>query len=156
MNVDAHENPAVQPDWKQNDDTASDYIKNRPFYEEVVDTLLDPTLENWRTLTKTNLDTLTCSWRVAGVDYIDVTPARHESGTVAYYELGSAHVTVISSLDYIEIGPHGADVHLLKRESNVKQLDPKFIPMATSDALGVVQPGNQKQPNLTLYKKGGN
>ena len=37
MNVDAHEKPATQPDWDQNDVTASDYIKNRPFYTEMTE-----------------------------------------------------------------------------------------------------------------------
>ena len=32
----------VQPDWKQNDPTASDYIKNRPFYEEVTEVVMLP------------------------------------------------------------------------------------------------------------------
>ena len=30
----------VQPDWNQNDSTASDYIKNRPFYSETTETVL--------------------------------------------------------------------------------------------------------------------
>ena len=30
----------VQPDWNQNDDTAQDYVKNRPFYTDVVETVL--------------------------------------------------------------------------------------------------------------------
>lgn len=125
MNVDAHEKPAVQPDWEQNDDTAANYIKNRPFYEEKVDTLLDPTIKNWRTLT--NFDTLECSWRVAGVDYIDVIPSRPED-SVFIYELGTVHVAVISRQSYIAIDPSDADVHLLKREFNIKQIDPKFLP----------------------------
>ena len=32
------EDKLEKPDWEQNDETASDYIKNRPFYEETVDT----------------------------------------------------------------------------------------------------------------------
>ena len=32
----------VQPDWNQNDSTANDYIKNRPFYEETVWTVMLP------------------------------------------------------------------------------------------------------------------
>ena len=32
----------VQPDWKQNDPTAGDYIKNRPFYEEVTEVVMLP------------------------------------------------------------------------------------------------------------------
>lgn len=30
----------VQPDWNQNDDTKPDYVKNRPFYTETVETVL--------------------------------------------------------------------------------------------------------------------
>ena len=30
----------VQPDWNQNDETAPDYVKNRPFYEERIGTYL--------------------------------------------------------------------------------------------------------------------
>ena len=30
----------VQSDWNQNDETASDYVKNRPFYSEVTETVL--------------------------------------------------------------------------------------------------------------------
>lgn len=138
MNVDAHEKPAVQPDWEQNDATAADYIKNRPFYEEVVDTLLDPTIENWRSLV--NFDTLVCSWHVAGVDYIDVIPSVYESGEVNQYKLGTVYVNVMGRQGRIFIGPSDADVHLLKREAGGKQIDPKFLPMATSDTLGVVQP----------------
>lgn len=42
----------VQPDYNQNNSTASDYIKNRPFYDlgTISETLLDltnPTLETW-------------------------------------------------------------------------------------------------------------
>lgn len=33
----------VQPDWNQNDDTAADYVKNRPFYEtDPVETVMLP------------------------------------------------------------------------------------------------------------------
>lgn len=44
--------PVIQPDYNQNDSTASDYIKNRPFYDlgTIPETLLDltnPTLETW-------------------------------------------------------------------------------------------------------------
>ena len=31
---------SVQPDWNQNDETAADYVKNRPFYEDVAETVL--------------------------------------------------------------------------------------------------------------------
>lgn len=35
--------PSVQPDWNQNDETAADYVKNRPFYseKEIVDVSWD-------------------------------------------------------------------------------------------------------------------
>ena len=31
---------SVQPDWNQNDDTQPDYVKNRPFYTDAVETVL--------------------------------------------------------------------------------------------------------------------
>ena len=31
---------SVQPDWNQNDSTAADYVKNRPFYSETTETVL--------------------------------------------------------------------------------------------------------------------
>ncbi len=128
----ARENIGVAtPDWDQNDKTAADYIKNRPFYEGTIETLLDPTIENWRTLI--NHDTLTCSWRVAGVDYIDVIPSTFESGAVTQYKLGTVDVTVISGQGRIGIDPSDADVHLLKRESGVKQIDSKFLPLDQPD-----------------------
>ena len=43
--------PVIQSDYNQNDSTAKDYIKNRPFYDSgISETLLDltnPTLETW-------------------------------------------------------------------------------------------------------------
>ena len=38
MNVDTT-GSSVQPDWNQNDSTAADYIKNRPFYSETTETV---------------------------------------------------------------------------------------------------------------------
>lgn len=35
VNINASSKGGVQPDWNQNDATKPDYIKNRPFYEEV-------------------------------------------------------------------------------------------------------------------------
>ena len=32
--------PSVQPDWNQNDSTQPDYVKNRPFYDGIVETVL--------------------------------------------------------------------------------------------------------------------
>lgn len=32
----------VQPDWNQNDESAADYIKNRPFYEEITEVVILP------------------------------------------------------------------------------------------------------------------
>lgn len=37
MNVDITGSSGVQPDWNQNDSTAADYVKNRPFYTEPID-----------------------------------------------------------------------------------------------------------------------
>lgn len=36
----AKRSEGAQPDWNQNDDTAADYVKNRPFYTGVTETVL--------------------------------------------------------------------------------------------------------------------
>lgn len=126
-----------QSDWEQSDATASDYIKNRPFYEGVVETLLDPTFENWAKNGSQN-----CSWRVDGVDYINVVPSTYtDGGAVLKYVLGDVTVTVRTGGLSIQIAPSDADVHLLKRESSVKQLDPKFLP-DNRFIVAVTQDGN--------------
>lgn len=128
----ARENIGVAtPDWEQNDETAADYIKNRPFYEGVIETLLDPTIENWRKNASAK-----CSWRVAGVDYIDVHPSDLEHGAGFEYKLGDVTVEVYHAAGFLSIKPSDADVHILKRESNIKQIDPKFIPERLFDATG--------------------
>lgn len=128
----ARENIGVAtPDWEQNDETAADYIKNRPFYEGVIETLLDPTIENWRKNASAK-----CSWRVAGVDYIDVHPSDLEHGAGFKYKLGDVTVEVYHAAGFLSIKPSDADVHILKRESNIKQIDPKFIPERLFDATG--------------------
>ena len=120
------------PDWNQNDETAADYIKNRPFYEGVIETLLDPTFENWAKNGSQN-----CSWCVAGVDYINVVPSSStDRGAVFTYVLGDVTVTVMTGDLSIRISPSDADVHILKRESTIKQIDPKFIPERLFDATG--------------------
>ena len=40
VNVDAQQVQQVQPDYNQNDSTAADYIKNRPFYSGPVETVI--------------------------------------------------------------------------------------------------------------------
>lgn len=137
----ARENIGVAtPDWNQKDETASDYIKNRPFYEVTTDTLFDLTIENWRRLV-IGLGTNVCSWRVAGVDYIDVMPTSQEGGAVQLYELGNVTVVVLSGQSRIYSTPSDADVHLLMRKSVVKQIDPKFIP-ANRFTVTVTENGN--------------
>ena len=124
----ARENIGVAtPDWEQSDEDQPDYIKNRPFYEVTTDTLLDLTIENWRSLV-IGLDAPVCSWRVAGVDYIDVMPTSQEGGAVQLYELGNATVVVLSGQSRIYSIPSDADLHLLMRKSVVKQIDPKYVP----------------------------
>ena len=128
MNVDAHEKPAVQPDWEQNDESQPDYIKSRPFYEVTTDTLLDLTIQNWRSMV-IGLGTYACSWCVAGVDYIDVMPTSHEGCAVQQYELGNETVVVVlNGQSRIYSVPSDADVHLLIRKTDIKQIDQKFIP----------------------------
>ena len=45
VNINASTKGGVQPDWNQNDATKPDYIKNRPFYEEVIPLFPDTTFK---------------------------------------------------------------------------------------------------------------
>lgn len=69
-------------------------------------------------------------------------PTSYAGDAVHQYELGNVTVVVLNGNGQSRIysDPSDADVHLLIRKTDIKQLDPKFIPMATSDALGVVRP----------------
>lgn len=164
MNVDAHEKPAVQPDWEQNDETASDYIKNRPFYDATialpkelttdVQDLVEYRLQPY--VGKEFFDHLAdYTVRYNGVDYkFDTAKSITFSGatfigvgchpvrTAACSPLTSSDVpfTIFRAsvnpsvvwdnepvfIDIHNIVDGNKDIEILR--TNVKQIDPKFIP----------------------------
>lgn len=176
MNVDAHEKPAVQPDWNQNDETASDYIKNRPFYDTAValpkelitdvQDLVEYKLQPY--VGKEFFDHLAdCTVRYAGVDYkFDTAESITFSGAtfigVGCHPVKTPSCPPLTSSDVpfvifrvktqpstvLDNQPAYVNIHNMVDgnkdieifHTNIKQIDPKFLPMATSDTLGVVQP----------------
>lgn len=84
----------VQPDWNQNDSTAADYVKNRPFYSETrnvtVENVTDAALEGFPTF-------------VAG-DTVTVNVDGVEHSLVAYYDENEGVFTIGDIYSSIESG----------------------------------------------------
>lgn len=164
MNVDAHEKPAVQPDWDQNDEDQPDYIKNRPFYDATVALPIEFLMESQDFVEyqlqpyvgKEFFDHLAdYTVRYAGVDYkfdtarscrfsgVDFTgvgchpakvpgcpPLTSEDVPFTIFRVSSQPGTVLDNqlalVTIHNIVDGNKDIEILR--TNVKQIDPKFIP----------------------------
>ena len=157
----ARENIGVAtPDWEQNDATAADYIKNRPFYDNtvIVPFASTPTTEPWQIAPAAadeffnNLSSYTV--RYSGTDYHfdrfnDVSWRGIEFRGVGGMLDDSPHSAQFTSNDIpfvifrtkrngsydgtgayvgknISTSPEDQDITIFR--SNIKQIDPKFIP----------------------------
>lgn len=79
-----------QADWNQNDETAADYVKNRPFYERIINGYADFTYDTWRSL---NLSyPFAISLKVNGNEYKDV--SGYFSQQYCYYHCDKYTITV--------------------------------------------------------------
>lgn len=129
----------AQPDWDQNDTTAKDYIKNRICYEEEIVTELGNTAEVWHNLTD-GLSSTPISYRMNGKIYKDLT-AENGGGNDRIIYNGSvpeAYLLVVnysSDVSQIRLNypSNVTDFQFVKIENTVKQIDPKFIPIAKPD-----------------------
>ena len=149
-----------KPDWEQNAETAADYIKNRPFYDNtvIVPFASTPTAEPWQIAPMAadeffnNVSSYTVRYR--GTDYhldrfSDVSWRGMEfrgaggmledspySGPFTSNDIpfvifrrklnGSYDGTVAYVGKYIHTPPEDQDITIIR--SNIKQIDPKFIP----------------------------
>ena len=138
-----------QPDWNQNDETQSDYIKNRPFYEAVVETAILEGNYTWNSDTwlefapdwEDQIDIIhgkEYRIRIDGIDYYGTTVDFGDDGVYIrvysdsdpdsyIFEVGNYSL----SGDFSEIGATAGKesfvgVYLI--DGGVKQLDEKFIP----------------------------
>lgn len=120
-----------QSDWNQNDDTVSDYIKNRPFYENNEVLFDGDCLSSTTTKCSINL--------VIGEKYIvSVDGTNYE--TIAYEEFGSCNKMLsLGSSDGLSFSISiytyqivtGSDCHITVSKQYLKQIDSKFIENAS-------------------------
>ena len=90
----AKRSEGVQPDWNQNDETAADYVKNRPFYSETKTV----TIENAKVITLEGFPGF-----VTG-DTVTVNVDGVEHSLVAYYDESEGVFTVGDIFSSIENG----------------------------------------------------
>ena len=148
----------VQADWNQNDKTAPDYVKNRPFYEGKTEI---PILENAElTLQFAEMGDVMYSYGdpiTFSVDheYRVVTHSQYgdvelfaypESETVCYFKKGYSSGLV----DAITITPNYVNTHgkffdtmsLYKIVEEVHKLDPKFLPDSVANPKPLILDAN--------------
>lgn len=124
----------IQFDWNQNDETAKDYIKNRPFYEGTSVENLGTTFEGWRASCQSHgEDSMVINANVAGIDYQDVEGLvqTDTNGRYVHYYFGENRdyrIEVDRGMAQVTIRPAGTEYYFYKVSSTVKQIDPKYIP----------------------------
>lgn len=144
MNVDAHTKPAVQSDWNQNDESASDYVKNRPFYTEITEQSLSG-FDGWNAavgctgpIPKVSVD---------GVIYEDV-PESYVNEYTIYYIVGNYKITINMMSSDMTIAMANGDaltgtpptIEFITTAESVTSIDEKFLPYYISELnVGTVQ-----------------
>ena len=132
MNVDAHEKPAVQPDWDQNDETAADYVKNRPFYTKMTEQSFSG-FDGWNTAVGGAGPIPKVS--VNGVIYENVPEIYVNEYTVDYIigqykiriNMMSSEMTIAMKNGDALTGPPPT-IEFITVEESVKRIDKKFMP----------------------------
>lgn len=130
---------SIQSDWNQNDETAKDYIKNRPFYEGVNIENLGTTFEGWRASCQSHgEDSMVINANVAGIDYQDVEGLvqTDTNGRYVHYYFGENRdyrIEVDRGMAQVTIRPAGTEYYFYKVSSTVKQIDPKYLPFEQAD-----------------------
>lgn len=162
------EGGGVQPDWNQNDSTAADYVKNRPFYKEpetiTVDNVQEAVLEGFPVFAVG--DTVTVS--VDGVEYSLV--AYDDNGDVT---IGDSYSSLESGEGQLgwQINVNGSVVYLYAKEAHTVSfysvdivyhtIDSAYLPTIPADKLPTIPViefttsitdniANDKQPSFTV------
>ena len=152
---------SVQPDWNQNDDTKPDYVKNRPFYENISLTafLEEQQINFSSSFTIPNSivtgNTYLITWD--GTDYT-ITAIKKEiiAGEIyiPYLEQADGLFSIEGTSMYAaDNGTHTVAISLV--DSTIKTIDEKFIPSSIlnkMDALNPVGKGSfslNRSPNFT-------
>lgn len=118
-----------QADWNQNDETAADYVKNRPFYVVRTEEILGNTQEDYYNACVAaegagGAEIIRCIV-IDGVRYEYVKPL-YSSSTVAY-SIGGHTLKVDRRYGGISLSP-AADYYFIKIIDNFHQLSREFLP----------------------------
>lgn len=122
------EDELVQPDWEQNDESALDYIKNRPIYEYKGLTVTEITTYAQANEAKTQYNNGTLKVVINGVEYTDFT---YTSGTYSW-TLSTSDGTYSMTGGYmnssVTFAPSDAVWVMHTNTTIIVQLDEKYIP----------------------------
>lgn len=129
MNVDAHEKPAVHPDWGQNDEMAADYVKNRTHYSEISEEVIGVGYEGWAYVTK-GLAVSIPKMSIAGIIYENV-PVASELDMYVRYVVGNYLLEFDRMYKILSITPpniNKQDVKFIGPTEKVHKIPIKYIP----------------------------
>lgn len=114
-----------QADWNQNDETAADYVKNRPFYERIINGYVDFTYDIWKSLNPSY--PFAISLKVNGKEYKDVSGS--SSQQYIYYYCDNYTITVDRGKEVV-FGDKNVDELKLYVENyrEVHTLSDEYIP----------------------------
>lgn len=145
------------PDWNQNDETAKDHIKNRPFYEETTetvllpDTVVDCTGEMEAAVVSGYFafvegDTYIVTWD--GVEYECVA---ERWGNIAYLNAGPCGIIPEDGYLLVEsgVGPVKATMSISHMKSGIKKLDRKYLDLPGLELTATFADGTVR--TYTLY-----
>lgn len=126
-----------QADWNQNDETAADYVKNRPFYERIINGYVYFTYDKWWSL---NLRyPFTISLKVNGNEYKDVSGSTDRQ--YVYYHCDNYLITIDTG-EEIVFGDQNVDELELYVENyqEVHTLSDEYIPNTIARTEQIVNP----------------
>ena len=153
---------SVQPDWNQNDETAADFVKNRPFYtgnqvetvlvEERTATFTDEGGVYGAEVISTFLATVGETYKVSwdGTVYESVC-ADYRAGLFAIGNLSIAGAGADTGEPFL-IVPNGSSIFIYTPDTSdthtfsisglapeVVKIDEKYLPVSTDDSYGVIK-----------------
>ena len=160
LSVSGSSGGSVQPDWNQNDSTAADYVKNRPFYTDTMETVLveESTVpfapadgiymgQLESTFVPTVGETYKVSWdgtvyECTCADFSGRTTIGNLSIMGAGSDTGEPFVMVVVNGRKITIGTADASashtISISVYAESVVKIDQKYLPVASKTEPGIV------------------
>lgn len=138
---------------KQNDETAADYVKNRPFYERIINGYVDFTYDKWWSL---NLRyPFTISLKVNGNEYKDV--SGYTDRQYVYYHCDNYLITIDRGEEIVFGGQNVDELELyVENYQEVHTLSDEYIPNTIARTEQIVNPDwnivDESAPGAILNK----